>query len=72
MTFYLACLKEFAEFANARDRAANVSPEKCFKLPYKLAIHNPLFLFSISQSRLLSINGSLDTEVSNNEGFERF
>ncbi|KAG0570802.1 hypothetical protein KC19_6G188400 [Ceratodon purpureus] len=36
MTFFLACLKEFAEFANARDRAAKIAPEKCFKLPYKI------------------------------------
>jgi beclin 1 len=38
MTFFLACLKEFAEFANARDGAANIAPDKCFKLPYKLAL----------------------------------
>lgn len=37
MTFYLACLKEFAEFANTRDRAANIAPEKCFTLPYRWA-----------------------------------
>ncbi|BBN15663.1 beclin [Marchantia polymorpha subsp. ruderalis] len=36
MTFFLACLKEFAEFAYAKDRAANVSPDKCFSLPYKI------------------------------------
>lgn len=36
MTFYLACLKEFAEFANTRDRAANIAPEKCFTLPYRI------------------------------------
>lgn len=35
MTFFLACLKEFAEFANAKDRAANVPLDKCFQLPYK-------------------------------------
>lgn len=38
MTFFVACLKEFAEFANAKDKEANIPPEKCFKLPYKLAI----------------------------------
>ncbi|KAL2619848.1 hypothetical protein R1flu_000053 [Riccia fluitans] len=36
MTFFLACLKEFAEFAYAKDRAANMAPEKCFQLPYKV------------------------------------
>ncbi|CAM6126094.1 unnamed protein product [Calypogeia fissa] len=36
MTFFLACLKEFAEFAHAKDRAANIVPDKCFQLPYKI------------------------------------
>ncbi|XP_024356337.1 beclin-1-like protein [Physcomitrium patens] len=36
MTFFVACLKEFAEFANAKDKEANIPPEKCFKLPYKI------------------------------------
>ncbi|XP_058100390.1 beclin-1-like protein isoform X3 [Magnolia sinica] len=36
MTLFLACLKDFAEFANSRDQENNIPPEKCFKLPYKI------------------------------------
>jgi beclin 1 len=35
MTLFLACLKDFAEFANSKDQENNIPPEKCFKLPYK-------------------------------------
>ncbi|KAK6137095.1 hypothetical protein DH2020_029166 [Rehmannia glutinosa] len=35
MTLFLTCLKEFAEFANLKDKENNIPPEKCFKLPYK-------------------------------------
>lgn len=36
MTLFLACIKEFADFANAKDRTANIPTEKCFQLPYKI------------------------------------
>ncbi|XP_031121675.1 beclin-1-like protein [Ipomoea triloba] len=36
MTLFLNCLKEFAEFANAKDRENNIPPEKRFRLPYKI------------------------------------
>ena len=35
MVLFLDCLKEFAEFARVKDKAAGVPPDKCFKLPYK-------------------------------------
>ena len=35
MTLFLACIKEFADFARAKDRAANLPAEMCFQLPYK-------------------------------------
>ncbi|KAL6575640.1 Vacuolar protein sorting-associated protein atg6 [Orobanche hederae] len=35
MTLFLTCLKEFAEFANMKDKESNIPSEKCFKLPYK-------------------------------------
>ena len=35
MTLFLTCLKEFAEFANSKDKENNIPHEKCFKLPYK-------------------------------------
>ncbi|CAM8904730.1 unnamed protein product [Rhodiola kirilowii] len=35
MTLFLACLKDFAEFASMKDRENNIPAEKCFKLPYK-------------------------------------
>ncbi|CAM6067558.1 unnamed protein product [Sphagnum tenellum] len=49
MTFFLACLKEFAEFANAKDRAANVPLDKCFQLPYKIE-NDKVEGFTITQS----------------------
>uniref|UniRef100_A0A7I4A2P3 Beclin-1-like protein n=1 Tax=Physcomitrium patens TaxID=3218 RepID=A0A7I4A2P3_PHYPA len=49
MIFFLVCLQEFAEFANARDRAANIPPEKCFKLPYKIE-NDKVEGFTITQS----------------------
>lgn len=36
MTMFLACIKEFADFANGKDRTANIPAEKCFQLPYKI------------------------------------
>lgn len=36
MILFLTCLKEFAEFANLKDKENNIPPEKCFKLPYKI------------------------------------
>ena len=42
MTLFLACLKDFAEFANSKDKENNIPQEKCFKLPYKW------FFFNIS------------------------
>ncbi|KAI4355229.1 hypothetical protein L6164_004022 [Bauhinia variegata] len=36
MTLFLACLKDFAEFAKTKDLENNIPPEKCFKLPYKI------------------------------------
>ncbi|CAN6453162.1 unnamed protein product [Victoria cruziana] len=36
MTLFLACLKYFADFANAKDRENNVPPDKYFTLPYKI------------------------------------
>ncbi|XP_042058615.1 beclin-1-like protein [Salvia splendens] len=36
MVLFITCLKEFAEFANSKDKENNVAPEKCFKLPYKI------------------------------------
>lgn len=38
MALFLTCLKEFGEFAHAKDRAADVPPEKCFQLPYKIEV----------------------------------
>lgn len=35
MVLFLACLKEFADFANARDRSLDVPADKAFTLPYK-------------------------------------
>ncbi|WVY99944.1 hypothetical protein V8G54_026014 [Vigna mungo] len=35
MTLFLACLKDFADFAKSKDQENNIPPEKCFKLPYK-------------------------------------
>ncbi|KAL5217397.1 hypothetical protein ABZP36_018081 [Zizania latifolia] len=36
MTWFLTCLKEFADFAISLDRENNVPPEKSLKLPYKI------------------------------------
>ncbi|KAG5565997.1 hypothetical protein RHGRI_001805 [Rhododendron griersonianum] len=36
MKLFLTCLKEFAEFANSKDKENNIPPEKCFKLPFKI------------------------------------
>ncbi|GAQ78658.1 AUTOPHAGY 6 [Klebsormidium nitens] len=36
MVLFLACLKEFADFANARDRSNDVPVDKAFTLPYKI------------------------------------
>lgn len=35
MTLYLMCLKDFADFANSKDKENNIPPEKCLKLPFK-------------------------------------
>ncbi|KAH9295408.1 hypothetical protein KI387_038996, partial [Taxus chinensis] len=34
MAFFLACLKEFENYAKAKDRAGNIPPENSFKFPY--------------------------------------
>eukprot|EP00850_Spirogloea_muscicola_P024819 SM001576S01998 [mRNA] locus=s1576:1073:1891:- [translate_table: standard] len=50
MVFYLACLKEFADFAHARDRAAELPPgQSCFQLPYKIE-NDEVNGFTIKQS----------------------
>ncbi|KAG9159370.1 hypothetical protein Leryth_010933 [Lithospermum erythrorhizon] len=49
MTLYLTCLKEFAEFAHAKDRETNIPLEKCFKLPYKIE-NDKVESYSITQS----------------------
>ncbi|KAK4802180.1 hypothetical protein SAY86_000383 [Trapa natans] len=49
MTLYLACLKDFADFANSNDRENNILPEKCFKLPYKIE-DDKVHGYSITQS----------------------
>ncbi|EFJ28277.1 hypothetical protein SELMODRAFT_94233 [Selaginella moellendorffii] len=49
MVYFLACLKEFADFANAKDRAARVAPGKCFTLPY-LIENDKVEGFAITQS----------------------
>ncbi|ERN09332.1 beclin-1-like protein isoform X1 [Amborella trichopoda] len=36
MTLFLACLKDFAEFANSMDKESGIPLEDCFKLPYKI------------------------------------
>ncbi|GKC21846.1 beclin-1-like protein [Tanacetum coccineum] len=38
MMLFLECLKDFAEFANSKDKENNIPQEKCFKLPYKIEI----------------------------------
>ncbi|GBG59887.1 hypothetical protein CBR_g66692 [Chara braunii] len=49
MVLFLACLSEFADFANARDRAADLPVERCFKLPYKIE-NDKVNGFTIKQS----------------------
>ncbi|CAK8564605.1 unnamed protein product [Lathyrus sativus] len=49
MTFFLACLKDFAEFAKSKDQENNIPPEKCFKLPYKIE-SDKVENYSITQS----------------------
>ncbi|KZV19660.1 beclin-1-like protein-like [Dorcoceras hygrometricum] len=49
MTLFLACLKEFAEFANSKDKENNIPSEKCFKLPYKIE-NDKVESYSITQS----------------------
>eukprot|EP00252_Welwitschia_mirabilis_P021576 TRINITY_DN5565_c0_g1_i2.p1 TRINITY_DN5565_c0_g1~~TRINITY_DN5565_c0_g1_i2.p1 ORF type:complete len:514 (-),score=114.91 TRINITY_DN5565_c0_g1_i2:347-1888(-) len=48
MTCFLTCLKEFAEFATAKD-AGNKALDKCFKLPYKID-NDKVEGYSITQS----------------------
>ncbi|XP_021893027.1 beclin-1-like protein isoform X3 [Carica papaya] len=49
MTLFLACLKDFAEFANSRDQENNIPPENRFKLPYKIE-NDKVENYSITQS----------------------
>ncbi|KAL0464909.1 UNVERIFIED_CONTAM: Beclin-1-like protein [Sesamum latifolium] len=49
MTLFLTCLKDFAEFANLKDKENNIPPEKCFKLPYKIE-NDKVENYSITQS----------------------
>lgn len=49
MTLFLTCLKDFAEFANAKDKENNIPPEKCFKLAYKIE-NDKVANYSITQS----------------------
>ncbi|KAL1536000.1 Vacuolar protein sorting-associated protein atg6 [Salvia divinorum] len=49
MTLFLTCLKEFAEFANSKDKENNIPLEKCFKLPYKIE-NDKVENYSITQS----------------------
>nr|XP_043609485.1 beclin-1-like protein [Erigeron canadensis] len=49
MALFLTCLKDFAEFANSKDKENNIPPEKCFKLPYKIVDHH-VESYSITQS----------------------
>ncbi|CAL5382233.1 unnamed protein product [Camellia sinensis] len=49
MTLFLTCLKEFAEFANSKDKENNIPAEKCFKLPYKIE-NDRVENYSITQS----------------------
>ncbi|PWA61220.1 Beclin family [Artemisia annua] len=49
MTLFLACLKDFAEFANSKDKENNIPQEKCFKLPYKIE-NDKVESYSITQS----------------------
>ncbi|KAL2337154.1 hypothetical protein Fmac_011600 [Flemingia macrophylla] len=49
MTLFLACLKDFADFAKSKDQENNIPPEKCFKLPYKIE-SDKVENYSITQS----------------------
>ncbi|KAK1418647.1 hypothetical protein QVD17_27792 [Tagetes erecta] len=49
MTLFLTCLKDFAEFANSKDKENNIPPDKCFKLPYKIE-NDKVESYSITQS----------------------
>ncbi|WZZ66828.1 hypothetical protein YC2023_078198 [Brassica napus] len=49
MTLYLLCLKDFADFANAKDQENNIPPEKCLKLPFKIE-NDKVESYSITQS----------------------
>ncbi|KAL1561919.1 Vacuolar protein sorting-associated protein atg6 [Salvia divinorum] len=49
MVLFITCLKEFAAFANSKDKENNVLPEKCFKLPYKIE-NDKVGNYSIYQS----------------------
>ncbi|KAE9463110.1 hypothetical protein C3L33_04982, partial [Rhododendron williamsianum] len=49
MKLFLTCLKEFAEFANSKDKENNIPPEKCFKLPFKIE-NDRVGNYSITQS----------------------
>ncbi|CAM8941933.1 unnamed protein product [Rhodiola kirilowii] len=49
MTLFLTCLKDFAEFANMKDRENNIPAEKCFRLPYKIE-NDKVENYSITQS----------------------
>lgn len=49
MTLFLTCLKDFAEFANAKDKENNIPSDKCFKLPYKIE-NDKVESYSITQS----------------------
>ncbi|KAI8572646.1 hypothetical protein RHMOL_Rhmol01G0215600 [Rhododendron molle] len=49
MKLFLTCLKEFAEFANTKDKENNIPPEKCFKLPFKIE-NDRVGNYSITQS----------------------
>lgn len=49
MTLYLICLKDFADFANAKDQENNIPLEKCLKLPFKIE-NDKVESYSITQS----------------------
>lgn len=49
MTLFLTCLKEFAEFANSKDKENNIPADKRFKLPYKIE-NDKVENYSITQS----------------------
>lgn len=49
MTLYLICLKDFADFANAKNQENNILLEKCLKLPFKIE-NDKVESYSITQS----------------------